>query len=268
MRYQLSRRSSGTVSTRALSLVETVLAVFLLAAQILLLAGLLAQFNRTQRDTRQRSRAALLAEQKMDEIRAWARQPGNFAGDWSVYQGQVTQPPEDPGFRLEVRVNSAGQPLYSPCLGLESPYDTKAKLLHRSCVPVRVSVSWAGREPLVLNSLIGEPVRPKPYTLTFAPDPPFTQPVPTNGPFGYKAQLQDGLGLPIEDVMFSWRVKPLTGNASLVESPNRNQRQVRAQHAYLRYGTVVQVSGLVRLECRALYHGQLILLPSDPVQLQ
>lgn len=259
MRNQLSRHRS------ALSLVETVLAVFLLAAQILLLAGLLTQFNRSQRDVRQRSHAALLAEQKLDEIRAWARRSSNFASNWGIYQGQVS---ESDGFRVEVRVNPAGQPLYSPCLGLEAPYQTRAKLLHHSLVPVRVSVSWGGRDPLVVNTLVGEPVHPRPYTLTFTPDPFFTQPVAPNGPFGFSVELKDGIGQTIEDVMFSWRVKPLTGNASLVESPDRSQRQVRARHAYMRYGTEVQISGQVELEGRTIYHGQLLILPSDRVNLQ
>ena len=259
MRNQLSRHRS------ALSLVETVLAVFLLAAQILLLAGLLGQFNRSQRDVRQRNQAALLAEQKLDEIRAWARLGSNFAGNWSSYHGQVT---ENEGFRLEVRVNPAGQPLYSPCLGLESPHASRARLLQRSTVPVRVSVSWGGRDPLVVHTLIGEPAHPGPYTLTCTPDPAFAQPVPANGPFGYAVQLKDGIGQPIGDVMFNWRVKPLTGNASLVESPDRSQRQVRARHAYLRYGTVVQISGQVQLEGRTVYHGQLLIVPSDQVVLQ
>lgn len=259
MRNQLSRHRS------ALSLVETVLAVFLLAAQILLLAGLLSQFNRSQRDVRQRSQAALLAEQKLDEIRSWARLGSHFAGDWSTYQGQLT---EISGFHLEVRVNPAGQPLYSPCLGLEAPHGARAKVLSRSIVPVRVSVSWGGREPLVLNTLIGEPPHPKPYTLSCTPDPAFAQPVPPNGAFGYTVELKDAIGQPVGDVMFSWRVKPLTGNASLVDSPDRSQRQVRARHAYLRYGTEVQISGQVQLEGRTVYHGELLIFPSDQVVLQ
>lgn len=259
MRYQLSRHRS------ALSLVETVLAVFLLAAQILLLSGLLSQFNRSQREVRQRNQAALLAEQKLDEIRAWARLGSNFAGTWSAYQGQLS---EADGFKLEVRVNPAGQSLYSPCLGLEVPHGTRAKILRRSTIPVRVSVSWGGRDSLVVNTLIGEPAHPGPYTLSCTPDPVFAQPVPANGPFGFAVELKDGVGQPIGDVMFSWRVKPLTGNASLVDGPDRSQRQVRARHAYLRYGTEVQISGQVQLEGRTVYHGQLLIVPSDQVVLQ
>lgn len=262
MRNQLSRPRS------ALSLVETVLAVFLLAAQILLLSGLLSQFQRGQNSLRQRSRAAVLAEQKLDEIRAWARLSSNFAGTWAAYQNQLTTPPDDPGFQVKVEVNSQGQPIYSPCLGLESPYGSEAKILHRSCVPVRVTVSWSSRDTLVLNTLVAEPPHPKPYTLTCQPNPPFAQPVPANGPFGYEVRVVDGAGQPIEDLMFSWRVKPLTGNASLLPSPDRSQRQVRAHHAYLRYNTQVQVSGQVQLEVRALYRGELLSLPSDSVVLQ
>ena len=259
MHYHLSR------NRRALNLLETTLAVFLLAAQIVIFVGAMARFRQTQKLAHRRQVAALLGEEKLDEIRAWARQPVNFASNWSPYQGQVSQP--QPGYRLEVACQPAGQPLYSPCLGLESPYAANAKVLRHSLVPVRVTVAYATTQ-LQLNTLIGEPVRPGPYRLELDQAPVFTQPVVPNGDFGFAARAVDGNGQPIEDLQLGWVVKPVTGNASLLEGGNRSQHQIVARHRYLRYGVPVHISGRVQLQCRAHYHGQAIVADTPDVVLQ
>ncbi|MBS2040332.1 hypothetical protein JST97_35420 [bacterium] len=259
MRHQLSRKPT------ALSLIETVLAVFLLAAQILLFAGMLARSRQTQRLSQQRHRAVTLAEQKFDEIRAWAALPSNFSSDWSAYQGQISRP--EPGFEVRVACNPAGQPVYSPCLGLESQYGSNAKQLRTSLVPVRVQVSW-GSASLVLNSLVGEPWHPGPYAIQLQPAPIFTQPVQPDQDFGYTATVTDGQGKPLSDLQMRWFVKPLTGNASIVEGGPRSQQQVKARHLFRRYGVPVHISGTVQLECTAQYHGQPLRQQTESIQLR
>jgi Tfp pilus assembly protein PilV len=268
--YRVSRNRT------ALSLVETVIAIFLLAAQILLISGMVAQFNRGQRSHRLRHRATALGQEKMDEIRAWAGKPANYLSGWTPYKNQSFGPIEDT-FRIETDCNPTGQPLFSPCLGLEAQYGARAKRMKRSVVPVKVSVIWdpasaAGR--VELFSLVGEPARSG-ATLSIAPDTAFTEPVAANADFGFKATVVDANNVPIEDIQYQWRVKPVAplptdapGNASLLASPTRSMESARARHVFRRYGLEVQVSGKVELECRALYHGQVLKASGGPVQLQ
>lgn len=270
MGYHVSRNRT------ALSLVETVIAIFMLAAQILLVSGMVAQFNRGQRSHRLRHRATALGQQKMDEIRAWARNPANYLSNWAAYKNQSAGPIEDT-FTVETDCNPTGQPLYSPCLGLEAQYDVRAKRMTRSVVPVKVSVIWDPSSPsgrIDLCSLVGEPPRTG-ATMSIAPDTAFTEPIVANGEFGFKATVVDGNNRPIEDIQFQWRVKPVAplptdtpGNASLLPSPTRSMESARARHVFRRYGVEVQVSGKVELECRALYHGMPLKASGGPVRLQ
>ncbi|MEW6282590.1 MAG: hypothetical protein AB1758_28530 [Candidatus Eremiobacterota bacterium] len=69
--------------SRGLSLLETVIALFILSAAIMLVVNLMHASLRHKARLEKRTQATLLASRVMAELRSWARDPINFATGWA-----------------------------------------------------------------------------------------------------------------------------------------------------------------------------------------
>ena len=254
------------MQVRGLSLLETVVALFLLVAQVLVLLGSFQRGLRHQSRSLQNVRAQQTAHNQMAEIRAWARVAANFDSDWSTYAGLRHQQGD-----LLIEVEAARQTLYSPCASLESAYDTRAYRLPDSLVSVKVSAIWDPSDPrsrVVLVSSIGQPARAADPHLRITQTGGDSSPVPFDGIQDYKVEAFDAAGRPLTDLRYSWQVKPLTGNATVLPGGPRDGGTARVQHVYTHLGHSLHVSGAIQVQCQARYHGRELSGSTGQVMLQ
>ncbi|MFN8608220.1 MAG: hypothetical protein U0931_11860 [Vulcanimicrobiota bacterium] len=244
---------------RAVSLAETIVALFLLTGVVLVIVTLLHTMLRYGQRVELQSLAALAADQRIEQIRAWSRRKTgvtyNFENLITTYDGSVTSDPQFPD--LQLTTEARWQPLDSPGSALEQPYADKRRL-NTSAVLLRVRASWQSRtlaRNLVVTSLIAAPaVRPKP-TLTI------TQvnggsPIAALNQAVFRAQAEDVDSRPLPDLSYHWNILPETGNAS-VFLQRRDTSEARVVNQVRRPdGTFAPASGSCQLQARASYRGQ------------
>lgn len=197
---------------RGLGLIETVVAIFVLIAAMMILFGLfhrsLGLVNRIER----RQLAATIAQRKLEEIKAWSRRRAgayNF-DDWSLYAGASGPDPLNPGFVTTVEV--VDHPIYSASTSFES-IESEPKNLDESTKKVKVTVSYEGGT-LSLVTLICDPPRevktPGPIAVSVVG--PNTSPLPPGATISFTAELLDANGAPIRDVFFAWELDSSNGD--------------------------------------------------------
>ncbi len=286
--------------TGGFSLVETVLAYFLLAGAIYLIVGLFHGGLRAHSRSQRLTEAARVAESTLARVRAWASDPIHFSSPWSGYNGVTFADPDLPGYQVRVDCRPPSPDsldLFSPCRSLEASYLALGidRCMKASVVPVRIQVSWGRsyQDQVTVWTHIAEPERalaasptlvggeltippgpaPHPLVVRRVGGPP--DPVPRNGEVEFEAQLNDARGIPIRDVMFEWYVVPVTGNATLVDSQldpaqPRSGTTRRVRHCYAQNpstGAWRYAPGAIRLRARARYHGVEVLQLSEEVVL-
>ena len=262
-------------ANQGLSLFEAIVSLFILTASVLMSVTLLHNSLRYQRMAKQRIEATALAEQTLDEVRAWAWQKSsgsfNYLGSWSLYQGTVRSVAP---YRVRIDASPATVQLASPCKTLESVVPTaRAKLLTSSVVPVRVRVEWDPPSPshaVVIFTYVGEPPRvvvpPLQITRTAGSDP-----LPINGRADFAVEARDAGGNVIQDLMFQWYVEPVGANPGMgtmfppfgpqftppVAPQARHGRTASLKHTVrLEDGSWDWAPGDVRLRARTGLHGR------------
>lgn len=248
---------------QATTLVETIVALVLLAGSLLLVAALMQRTLIYQRRSETLLESASLADQVMDEVRQWARTPANYAGDWSYWNGRLVNSPNHPGLQARVAVQNSGLTLLSPDLLTERdrhPGDTRAML--QGSVLIRV---LAGPD---LASPVG---RVQTWTLIAPPTPRAdgarvevlgaAGPLIWQGSRGYQARAYDGNNRELPPCCFEWRVRGLSGRAS-GSTPRRDGRSFTLSHNQTRWddtlGREVAASGTVSVEAETRIMGQIV----------
>lgn len=250
-----------------LSLLETVIALFLLVAEVLVLLGAFHQGVRHQARTTMQAQAVGVVQRTMSEVRAWARVPANFDSNWAVYNGATRQ---DAGFTVQIECAPAGLALASPCNSLENPWTSRAKVMRRSVVPVKVTATWDpsdSRANVSVTSYIGEPPRAANPVLLITQTGGPSSPVPQNGVMAFKVDARDASGNALQDLQFRWYVKPFTGNASVLDGGPRDGTTAEVKHAYIYNGITLHVAGTIQVECRTTYHGRELRGVTPPIML-
>ncbi len=179
------------------------MALFVLVAALIVMFGLFHTSLSYQRRVERRQLAVLVAQNKMEEIRAWSRREGsgyNF-NDWSPYDGSAVSHPHHRGFLVKVDVED--QVLFSASSEFEASRTDQKRFLN-SAKKVRVRVEFDGQH-IELTSLVADPSR----RLSSSPvrvDP--TSPVGASLVPGdeiqYEAELFDVYGDPIPDISYRW----------------------------------------------------------------
>jgi type II secretory pathway pseudopilin PulG len=201
---------------RAFSLLETLIALFIIVMALLIMTQLMHTALQRGTVVEKRLLGALCAQQKLEEIRAWALDATNFHGSWSTYDNVVSQNPQFPG--LQTRTTLSDQPLSTPSRLLEEPYlATERRILPGACRGVTVECWWGSgpQQRLELNSLVGappdsfrtvNPIEITPSTLSMAKDSTAT----------FSAKAFDAAGREIEGMTFSWFIVPKSGTGLMV----------------------------------------------------
>ncbi|MEW6284181.1 MAG: hypothetical protein AB1758_36545, partial [Candidatus Eremiobacterota bacterium] len=142
------------MSRRALSLLETTVALFLLLVIVLLVVRLYHTALRYAMESERLVLATRFAEKVQARVKAWAADPDNFRSTWTSWSS-VTDP-DYPG--MLARVERGEATLLSPCTSVETMFAPGERRLSRTVVSVRVSVR-AGTRDVRLHTYLAEPRR-------------------------------------------------------------------------------------------------------------
>ena len=195
---------------RGHSLLETVIALFVLASAALVVVALYHSALVRTSQTQQAALARVIAERVMVETRSLAAKNPFRVVDPSTLSRTFTDP-DHPTF--EVTVAAARQVLTNPASALQPPTPPQVFPLMSDVASVEVTVSWAGgAEQFRLNSLLDEGEVP----LVSVRVEGSLGPISGNQRATYEAKAFDANGDIVPDVRFIWWVEPITGNASIV----------------------------------------------------
>jgi type II secretory pathway pseudopilin PulG len=243
---------------RGVSLIETLLSFALLGVSMFLIVTLFHRGMNFAARSHHSIQASQLADSVLDEMREWALDPDNFTSDWGAWTGAPRTYPDYPGFRVTVEAQPLGVELFSPCSGLESRF-ADPRSMEQSIVPVAVVVEWGANQNRQLRVVaqIREPEREVDVVQVTRLDS-LGLTVARNGVMEFEAQLIDSAGDQIPGVTFQWYVRPISGNATVLDRPPRDGSRGFVINRYY-YNPVTDSwdnePGDLRVEARARYHG-------------
>ena len=214
------RRKSG-----AFSLVEAVIAVFLLGYAALSVLSLTQSGFVAQKRNQEIAKANLVAQSVIADIRMWARDVNNYKSGWSAYNATIT-PVGFPEYKVTVRSQASGREIDSPCAELESqwePTDRGKRTMPNAIVPVELKITWSEdpRDKLVILTYVGEPRRDVTgisYVIS-GPDPGS---VGMDQKAEYRVSAKDSAGRGLDNLMFLW--VPDIRYLSITEKASRDGR--------------------------------------------
>lgn len=224
---------------RAVTLPETVIALFILTSAFIVTAALFDRAIRYQSVIERRVLAVQLAQKRLDQLRIWARTSTggssfNFDQSDSGWETALASTdPDYPGFTVSFRVQN--QVLYSPCTSMEQPLEsidpTLSRRMNNSARKVKVTVTDDGTGASTeLVTLVADPTRDLDLVTlqvtTPGPDPlepsgnVWTPNAGSTVEFSVAGYRADGTQVP--DLFFDWYAIPLGGNGTI--QPSRDGR--------------------------------------------
>jgi hypothetical protein len=194
---------------RGLSLLEAIVAIFVLTGGSLACFTLLIQAFRYQTHSQQVSDATIAGEQMMEQLRGWAQSPAHFDTSLEIYHDQEFASLHPPGFI---------------CHSWVSDFKTSDSLLDGCFRLVTLEVR-AGSRPLTrLTGMIATPLR-EPDQVKVYPETPLA--LNPHKQAQFYAYLLDVHGKPIPGVSFDWSVQsegpPETPGQATVDALPVNQ---------------------------------------------
>lgn len=270
---------------RALALLETIIAIFLLTAGFIVIAALYHTALRHSRVVEEKHIAVLVAERKLEEIRSWSRRThgtggtDRFADDasWATYDGVTTTDTDYPNYSITVAATR--HQLFAPSSQFESvrfsAQDDETlvdpptaadpiKSFDGSTRRVEVTVSWGPSvtQRMTLVSLVGDPVRrilPDPSSMNLVMLPALTDMAP-GSTRDFQVTLSDTTGQPVEDASFTWYIEADgTANGTLDYDPANSGTATfknEVQYDPTDSTSVVTAPGKVRVGVRARIGGE------------
>lgn len=236
---------------------------------LLVMTQLIHSSLRRNAVTQKRMSAALFCQDKLEEIRIWARDPDNFHGDWAVYDNQIFSHPDFPG--MELRTQVVQRDLASPTELWEQAHPpADRRILVEGSRTVDVDCSWdtGPKDRIELSTLVTAP------PTVFHPTNPLVisgtpaTPIPQDGTATFTVQAFDSANREIKGLTFSWYILAQSGNG-VVAAESRDGREGTLGHwTYDIDGvTRLYVPGPCEFGVRARYNGQVV-TTSVPVELQ
>ena len=264
---------------RAVTMMETVISIFLLLSAFLLVANLFNSGLGYSSRIESQQLAAMIAERQLERMRNWSETLNgathNYATLASIYNGTVTTVSDFPQFRVATNVITHG--IYSGCTAMEqsilnpavySPPFIAPRYLPGQASKVVVNVSWHNNGPksLELATLFSEPA----LTFATAANPlTVTGSVPATLARGASVQFSvaatDSNSSPISGLIYSWALMPINGTGTLTQARDGSTAELTNQIYGLPLnpaapfnGTACFTGGQCQLQVSAMYHGQLV----------
>jgi len=253
-----------------LSLVEAIIAMFILFSAFLVIIALFHSGLRHSNRVEQQQLAVFLGQRKIEEVRAWAQTTtaGGYAFDnWTPYQGVTSTPVDFPDYRIGT--TASNQTVYSGCSHLEKAYPNTPGLQRKftqSCKLLEVRVTWGQANQLLLNTLVASPPRKfrtlNPLVVTVGA---YSSPLARDAAVTLTAQAYDNFGNALSDVTYSWDVGTSRAYATLVQA--RDGSSATLSNAVTTSSQTFYTGGNVTVQARASLHGQIAAGTSATIQL-
>lgn len=245
---------------------EAVFASFLLLTSILISVYVFDSSLKTEANNEQRTTAAIVAENALEEIRAAANH--NFSQLQSNFNGRRWTLPSYTQFEVEAKIEP--QPLALPCTELESQYPLnpvfptpERRFMSESVWKCEVAVHWSrGQEELRMVRYMANLKQISNFRVDISPPGATQIDADTTGGFaiGPGGTLDFEVtatadGQTVSDVQFTWYVEPLDGFGS-VYRVSREGDQCRYRNSFVNSdGNTKFAPGLCDLVVRAVYQG-------------
>lgn len=203
---------------RGLSLAETVIGLFLISAAVLSIFNLYTAALRYGTRAQERVLAVTLAQAKMDELRGWAQQPATPGHNWDDWSGQtgVSTNPEFPGYQVEVTEQLVV--LDSPNSRFEQAFAAADRIQARNVRRVTVTVTWRNGQTSITSLLAQPGLEWGSPAMQITPTGSVPDPVPADTDIDFTVEAFDADNRPINDLTYTWYVRPVTGNGSIAQS--------------------------------------------------
>lgn len=246
----------GQVSKRGYSLIEAILASFLLVFTFFLVSRLFNTGLQYSRKVEQRISAVQLAEKRMSEIRAWAKGTDNWSGPPSSETD-----PDYPEYKVAVQL--VDTPLYSPSTRLEEAYPAdNRRIMPTITRKAVVTVTKDDIPAFTLAAMVtkGDPGWPADADIRLAPNSPATLTGPDQE-LELTATAFDENGKEVKDLFFHWEVEPdfSFGNPTTAEirlKTRDGRRAIVRNRIRRRAGTWVPTNGNCQVVAFARYKGR------------
>jgi hypothetical protein len=244
------------MSQRGYSLIEAILASFLLLFTFFLVSSLFNTGLQYSRKVEQRMVAVQFAEKRLAEVRQWAKETDN----WSP-PGSVTDPadPDFPGYA--VQLNLVTEVLYSPCTRLEEAFPDDTREMPTIAKKAVVTVSKQGIPDYVMAAVVtrGDSAWPATADIRLSPSTPATLTGSTQE-LELTARAFDTDGNEVKDIFFHWEVEPdfTGGNPTTAEvrlKTRDGRKAVVRNRVRRRNGAWLPTSGDCLVVAYARYQG-------------
>lgn len=257
--------SSLRKNSRAFTLVEAILASFLLLTAVAMSVYVFDSSLQMEANNEKRIMASLVAESALAEIRQQAN--NNFNQVIPAYDGKSWTISEYSGFDISAEVEKTD--LAVPCTELEKQYDPSAsfpaptgRYLSDSAYKADVTVSWSNssRDRIVVTeNIINFGVSSNFRVDIILPDGTAATnstvlTLAKDGTENFTARARSG-GQEVKDIQFTWYVQPITGFGSLL-NVSRDGEQAEYINAYRNFKNKLKYSpGDCWLVAKATYQG-------------
>lgn len=247
---------------------EALFASFLLLTSVLLSVQLFDSSLKAEAENEQRTVAAMVAENALEEIRAAATE--DFEQLRADYQGRSWSLPEYPDFTIQSQVRA--QTILAPCSELESQYTDpnapfpkpRPREMTGSIWRVQLDITWsrAGSDAVTVVEYFSSLKPASNFTVRIEPAGPNTINGLTTGTFSvarnrtldFSATARAD-GQTLDDIQFSWYVEPLDGFGS-VYRVSRDGTECRYRNYYRNANNAPRhAPGKCDLVVRAVYQG-------------
>jgi Tfp pilus assembly protein PilV len=205
------------VCWRGLTLVEVVIAIFIITGAMLTLMSLLDSGLTKSSTVEKRMTASDVAERRIAAIRSWAQNSTSWDSGAGFPSGN------DSTYPVYLITQAMINDTTTPPFNISSPCTTQGgstRVLTRSYCKLQVNVTYppyGSGDILSLTTLIDDPPRSwrasNPIVITPSGSAPST--VPPNTPFTFTATGYDSNNAPIPDLFFKFYVLPGTGDGSV-----------------------------------------------------
>jgi len=251
---------------RGNSLLETIMAIFLLTAACLLVVSLFHTALQRSRWSQQQSTARMIAGRTMAEVRHWSSL-GNFLvpSDLSQWNNKTYPDPNQPEFVISIQARLAQ--ITTPCSWLEVPYPAvERRTLDQSAARVQVSVRWSGGRGGTTQVSLVSLVPESPRTISSVSVTGSTGPLSAGAPTTFTAQALDSSNRPIKDVLFVWWVEAQTGNGQITAS-HKSDTATFVNQGRRNDGSTFTSVGTCRVAAMATYENKEVIGYSGDISL-
>ncbi|MFN8608643.1 MAG: hypothetical protein U0931_13995 [Vulcanimicrobiota bacterium] len=240
----MGRRTGG------LSLIETMLASFILTAAILVTVTTFHRAMHYQARVERKILAAQVAHRSLVRLRSDC----DDLTTWSSLSNRSWVETDLPEFTTTLTVSPVA--VDSPCSGLESVVSTPIHL-SASLKQVWIEVRWGGSaaEKVTITSFLTEPARRATQVRVWQKSGSTSLHSDQSGVFAAEARDADGRIIP--DVTFDWQFASRQG---VTREPSRDGRECRLTHVLYRPDGITRyyISGECRLRALARIQGEYI----------